>query len=171
MAEILQTSNRSNKNGAVVKRIIHSTRVDLTPMVDLGFLLITFFIFTTTVSQPTTMNLFMPKDSRDSTLVSNSGALTVLLSENNSVFYYQGKDWRQMKVTAYTSLRSVILSQKKATRAEDLFVIIKPGNEATYKNAIDVLDEMSINDVQRFAFSDIAPREIERINELTLKRQ
>ncbi|MEO6136248.1 MAG: biopolymer transporter ExbD [Ginsengibacter sp.] len=166
MAEIIQKNNRSNKNGANAKRINHPTRVDLTPMVDLGFLLITFFIFTTTIAQPTSLNLFMPKDSTDSTLVSNSGALTVLLSRNNSVFYYQGRDWQQMKVTDYRSLRSVILSKKKMTKAEDFFVIIKPGNDATYKNAIDVLDEMSINDVQRYAFSEAVPEENRTMDEL-----
>ena len=171
MADITQSRNGLSTGGTKAKRSLQSTRVDLTPMVDLGFLLITFFIFTTTVSQPTTMNLFMPKDSTDSTLVSNSGALTVLLSENNSVFYYRGRDWQQMKVTDYNGLRSVILTQKKATSAKDFFVIIKPGNEATYKKAIDILDEMSINDVQRFAFSEVVPGEMKRIGELTVRMQ
>ena len=67
-----------------------STRVDLTPMVDLGFLLITFFIFTYHISKPQALNLAMPTEKGDSSTVGESTALTIIPASGNKVFYYHG---------------------------------------------------------------------------------
>src|ERR1019366_6160313 len=94
MAEMDTSSGGGHKKGPGVKKAKKlSTRVDLTPMVDLGFLLITFFIFTTTMSQPTAMRLFLPKDAdkpEDQNKAKASGAFTILLGRDNNVFYYEG---------------------------------------------------------------------------------
>ncbi len=94
MAE-LDTSGGGHKKGPGVKKPgKKSTRVDLTPMVDLGFLLITFFIFTTTMSQPTSFKLFLPKDVTkpdEQNKVKASSTLTILLGKNSEVFYYEGE--------------------------------------------------------------------------------
>ena len=156
MAE-MEVKESSRKGPGVKKSKKHSTRVDLTPMVDLGFLLITFFIFTTTVSQPTAMNLNMPKDTKDEKLdtkVKESGSLTLMLGKANVIYYYYGNDPTKMQTTGYKAVRDIILKKKKSTPAEDLFIIIKPDKDATYKNAVDILDEMDINDIGRYAMVD-----------------
>jgi len=146
-----------------------STRVDLTPMVDLGFLLITFFIFTTTMSQPTAMKLFLPKDTEkpeEQNKVKQSGALTVMLSQNDGLFYYEGElapDGSNFKSTNFKEIRSIIINKKKNTDPKDFFIVLKPGPEATYKNTIDILDEMSINEVKRYAMVDISDPELQLI--------
>ena len=99
MSEIIASNNAHTKPGRTKRRNQHSTRIDLTPMVDLGFLLITFFIFTTTISKKNSTNLYMPKDSNDSTLIKNTGALTILLFDKNRVFYYEGNNPLMMKTT------------------------------------------------------------------------
>lgn len=150
------------KKTVLKKRISNSTRIDLTPMVDLGFLLITFFIFSTTMNEPTIINLNMPKDSpnlADSMEVKESGVLTILPGQNNAVYYYFRKDPATMKIATYQNIRNVILTKKKNTDPEDLFIIIKPANEATYKNVIDILDEMNINDIPRYAMVSISVQE------------
>lgn len=150
MAE-MDTSSGGHKKGPGVKKGKKlSTRVDLTPMVDLGFLLITFFVFTTTMSQSTAMNMNEPKDDSTQILkVKNSGAMTILLGKGDQVYYYYGqldaeKLSEQFKSSNFKEIRDIIVSKKKATKIDDLMYIIKSDKESTFKNAIDILDEMSI---------------------------
>ncbi len=167
MAE-MEVKESSKKGPGVKKSKKHSTRVDLTPMVDLGFLLITFFIFTTTVSQPTSMNLNMPKDTKDpnqDTKVKESGSLTLILGKANEIYYYFGNDPATMQSVGYKGVRDIILKKKKSTPANDLFIIIKPDKDATYKNAVDMLDEMDINDISRYAMVDPTPDEYSKVQQ------
>jgi biopolymer transport protein ExbD len=171
MAEMdTSSSGGGHKKGPGVKKGKKmSTRVDLTPMVDLGFLLITFFIFTTTMSQPTAMKLFLPKDADkpdEQNKIKESGALTILLGGDNTVFYYEGElapNGANFKSANYSNgddgIRAVILRKKASTPEKDLMVVIKPSPQCTYKNVVDALDEMSINVIKRYALVDISPVE------------
>jgi biopolymer transport protein ExbD len=91
MAEMDTSSGGGHKKGPGVKKSKKlSTRVDLTPMVDLGFLLITFFVFTTTMSKPTFMGMNEPKDDKnpDAQLkVKESAVMTLLLGKSDKVYY------------------------------------------------------------------------------------
>jgi biopolymer transport protein ExbD len=168
MAEMDTSSGGGHKKGPGVKKGKKlSTRVDLTPMVDLGFLLITFFIFTTTMSQPTAMKLFLPKDTEkpeDQNKIKASGALTIMLGKGDGVFYYEGElapDGSNFKASNFKDIRKEIIDKKKSTNPQDFVVVIKPGPEATYKNTVDILDEMTINDVKRYAMVDIFDTELQ----------
>ncbi len=166
MAEMEEKSGSGKKGPGVKKGKKLSTRVDLTPMVDLGFLLITFFIFTTTLSEPTAMVLGMPKDTKDTaqvTKVKESGSLTLMLGKANVIYYYYGSDPTKMQTTTYKDVRGIILDKKKNTPAADLYIIIKPDKDATYKNAVDVLDEMTIDDIGRYSMVDPTPDEYKLI--------
>src|ERR1700683_3941308 len=88
MAEVNFSFRKSFRGVPRAKRL--STKVDLTPMVDLGFLLITFFIITTTLALPRTMPLVTPA-SGDSTNISKAVVLTLIASANGKVFYYLGQ--------------------------------------------------------------------------------
>src|SRR5207342_2642059 len=97
MAEMDTSSGGGHKKGPGVKRSKKlSTRVDLTPMVDLGFLLITFFIFTTTMSLPKSMKINLPADSSNPNLSPESGTITLIPSGNNHLFFYEGTDLDRM---------------------------------------------------------------------------
>jgi biopolymer transport protein ExbD len=166
-----------HKKGPGVKKAKKlSTKVDMTPLVDLAFLLITFFIFTTTMSTPAGMPLFMPKDTEkdeDKNKAKESGALTLMLGKGNQVYYYEGQllpDGSNFKSTSFdpeNGVRQVVLRKKQSTPAEDLVIVIKPNEDASYKNTVDILDEMTIAQVKRFALVDITPNE----NELVLATQ
>jgi len=172
MASLDTGGGEGGKKGPGVKKAKKlSTRLDMTPMVDLGFLLITFFIFTSTMSTPTTLDLYMPKDTnKDEELnkAKESGALTIMLGKDNNVYYYEGQlsvdeASNNFKSTNFKGIRDVIIDKKQRTPAEDLVIVIKPNEEATYKNTVDILDEMTINQVKRFALVDILDIENELI--------
>jgi len=168
MASLDTGGDGGHKKGpGVKKQKRQSTLVDMTPMVDLGFLLITFFIFTSTMSTPATMDLYMPKDTEkqeELNKAKESGALTIMLGKGDQVYYYEGQllpDGSNFKSTNFKGIRDVIINKKRSTPPEDLVVVIKPNEEATYKNTVDILDEMTINGIKRFALVDITPQENE----------
>ncbi|MBS1947148.1 MAG: biopolymer transporter ExbD [Bacteroidetes bacterium] len=165
MAEMDTSSGGGHKKGPGVKKGKKmSTRVDLTPMVDLGFLLITFFIFTTTMSQPTAMRLNLPKDvdkPEEQNKVKMSAVITLMLGKNDQIYYYEGDDPTKLQSSNFKGIRDVILDKKRRTDPKDFMVILKPTPDATYKNTVNILDEMTIDEIKRYALVDISPAELQ----------
>lgn len=169
MANIDAQEGSSHKDPGVKKAKKLFIRIDMTPMVDLGFLLITFFIFTTTMSQPTAMDLSLPKDTKnehEETKVKNSEAFTILLGKSDQIYYYEGIDPLGMNATGFKKIRDFIIDKKKRTVSKDLVVIIKHTVDATYKNTVDILDEMIINQIDRCTMVDITPKEYELVQKI-----
>jgi biopolymer transport protein ExbD len=170
MAEMDTSSGGGHKKGPGVKKAKkNSTRVDLTPMVDLGFLLLTFFVFTTTMSQSTAMNMNEPKDDPNQQMkVKNSGAMTILLGRGDQVYYYYGQLMpetisQDFKSTNFKGIRSLILEKKKTTPIDDLMYIIKSDDKSTFKNAIDILDEMTISAVPPGHYAEVEMVPVEKM--------
>ena len=166
MAEIQQPTNCKKSGGTRSKKL--STRVDLTPMVDLGFLLITFFIFTTALNEPKAMRMYLPNE-KASTLppeIPRNKVLTLLPGIDNKIFYYYGDNPVDMQVTGFNSegIRKIILNKKQSIaqqygNAQELVVLIKPSDNATYQNVVDILDEMLINNVHRYMLLELDEKE------------
>ncbi|MDB5014818.1 MAG: outer rane transport energization protein ExbD [Daejeonella sp.] len=174
MAE-LDTSGGGKHKGGKVRSKKQSTRVDLTAMVDLAFLLITFFMLTTTLSKPQAMDLAMPdknEDKPDTQLeVADNRSMTILLGSGNKVEWYMGsvdKPLTPPAVIGFGSkgIRKAIIENKKKVLAETgdpkkgLIVLIKPSEKSKYVNLVDILDEMKVSDVDRYAIVDITQPEI-----------
>ena len=192
MAEI-NTGDGGGKKGKPKKL---NLRVDFTPMVDMNMLLITFFMFCTTLSKPQMMNLVMPtkdsvQDAQNRTKADESKTVTLILAEDDIIYYYYGKpnyeDYTSLMKTNYTpeGLRAMLverngavilkiaeLRQEKQLNqiTEEVFkerskairddkggqvVVIKPTNAASYKNLVDVLDEMQICSIGLYAIVDL----------------
>lgn len=162
MTEIITTVYKSHKAG--VRRMVkNSPKIDMTPMVDLGFLLISFFVITAELSKPTTMNLYMPHGGPPSD-AAESKSITFLAGANNKLFYYHGEEkdagiinpvvqisWDE-KTGAGKIIREKQLQLDNTKEGRDeMIVIIKPGKESFYKNVVDILDEMTIHGVKRYA--------------------
>lgn len=208
MAEIESGGGGGHKKGKKVRGKKMSTRVDFTPMVDLGFLLITFFMLTTSMNKPQTMEINMPvKDKElteeDQTKVKASQAMTILLTKDNKVVYYfidpKTGEPETPEITNFGKggIRAVLLKENRMrndrvdsipiykgmlqtgkideqefrNRVQDikafkdgLIVLIKADDSSKYKNLVDILDEMNICNIGRYAIVDITPMEIEMLS-------
>lgn len=207
MAEI-NTGGGGGHKGGKVRSKKASTRVDLTPMVDLGFLLITFFMLATTLIKPQTMEINLPRndkiDKKDQTLVKMSKAITIILGKDNKVFYFFGdtdpkthKD-PEVHVTDFskTGIRAMLLDRNKdvVARIKELrklkdkihmsdeefrreatpikadkdapVVMIAATDEAKYDNLVNILDEMQICNVSKYAIIDLSQHHKDLIKSL-----
>lgn len=148
-----------------------STRVDLTPMVDLAFLLITFFMLTTTMNKPQAMQINMPVEEDGDPPppeIPAAKVMTLILGANNTIWYYEGLGSPEIKNTTYQDIRQIILDKKKSVEAsvlptdkiKSVVIIIKPTDDANYKNVIDMLDEMAIDKVGTYTMVPVTPQEL-----------
>ena len=159
MAEINTSSISKGK-----KYLHKNIRVDLTPMVDLGFLLITFFILTTTLQAHTAMRLIMPKDSHDSTEVAVSKTLTFILEGHDSIGYYDVLA-KEINYAGFGAMRNII-QQKQASltnhhiNKNEMIVIIKPTKESAYENFVNAMDEIYINDCKHYFVAEPGKNEL-----------
>lgn len=200
MADVQSNEQDSGKGGKhkKVRAKKQSTHIDMTPMVDLAFLLLTFFMLTTTFGKPKTMEINMPvkpENEDNQQLVNN--AVTVLLSGDNKVWWYFGelKPETVLNSTDYSpeGLRKILLEKNayavdkikqireqalKVNMADTtqkrmevevkgekkaLMVLVKADDKAKYKNVIDVLDELNICLIGKYALVDISQKEYDLI--------
>lgn len=161
MAEIQQQAD-SGKGGKKRSKKM-STKIDMTPMVDLAFLLLTFFMLTTTFAKPSVMQISMPvkpkPDDPEPIALKASEAFTILLAQDNKIYYYEGlldaNTKPQLQASDYTpnGIRKVLLERR--ARVPKTTVLIKADDKANYKNMVDILDEMTITDQKKYALVDI----------------
>ncbi len=150
-------------------------RVDMTPMVDLGFLLITFFMFTTQFTKPNVMDLGLPAKSPTppTNVIDYRNQITFVLGKDNRIFYYQ-KELQDLSKSDFheTSLQGLEVAKtiqkfKKSALNPDIFtVIIKPTDDSNYKNFVDIMDEMAISKHEIYGITDLKPKEEQLYKEL-----
>jgi biopolymer transport protein ExbD len=168
MAELTSSPQRTGRTHGRKKM---NTRVDLTAMVDLAFLLITFFIMTTTLAKPKAMDLAMPVGAGDAVPASRS--LTVCLGKNNQLMYYLGELKNPVIVPAVTGfskdgIRKVLLETGKKVHdatGKSMIVLVKPSDHAVYNNLVNVLDELTITNVPTYAIVDIDTQDTDMLKQ------
>lgn len=209
MAEIADDGGGGGHHKGKKRAKKQSTRVDMTPMVDLAFLLLTFFVLTSTFSKPKSMELTYPVPPEDPKNVPQvKNGITFLLTEDDRLFYYKGefkrKDHPEGAPTQITEIdysQSGLhrfladenkWAQEQIQKLNDQFaagqladtthkrmvrqvksdkvaptVLIKPDDKATYKNVIDLIDELNINLVGKYVVIDPLKEEAELVKEKT----
>jgi biopolymer transport protein ExbD len=178
MAELNTGDGGGKKGDGKVRSKKSGSKVDLTAMVDLAFLLITFFMLTTTLSKPQSMSLGLPDkedkpDPKNQVKVDENRTMTILLGDNDKMVRYVGllatpvkggapKDFSYGK----GGIREELLARKKlvleytGNKDKGMIVIIKPSKKSNYRNLVDILDEMAIVDVPTYAIvNDYTPEE------------
>jgi biopolymer transport protein ExbD len=183
MAEVDTGGGGGGKHKGGPKQKKKSTRIDMTAMVDVAFLLLTFFILTTTLATPQALELIKPPkldNPEDQLEVAESKVMTILLGENDKVHYFvylNGSKEPTIKSTDFSAdgIRKEIQNhltrfpnrcpkgataeEIRAQRCWDPIVVLKPTKVSKYKNMVDILDEMRINQVPKYALAEITPED------------
>lgn len=170
MAEIQQGGGGGKKGGKVRSKKM-STKIDMTPMVDLAFLLLTFFMLTTTFSKPQTMEIMMPEKPKAEDKVpevNEKKVVTLILGANDKIYWYHGITEPKVNVTDFSpnGIRKVLIQQN--SQIPGMIILIKPSEESRYKNMVDILDEMNITNMARYALVKITDTDKELVKESNL---
>ncbi|MDN3691101.1 biopolymer transporter ExbD [Chryseobacterium tructae] len=171
MAEVIAQEQQGGKQK---KKLI---KIDMTPMVDLNFLLLMFFMFTTNFTKPNVMDLGLPAKGTPPTttpVVDQKNQVTFILGKDNRVFYHQSNaadlNITNLQETDFSGVKvSKIISEayKNAPNPGIFTVIIKPTDDANYKNFVDILDNLAIAKKERYGVADIKPWETKIYQQLT----
>ena len=163
MAELNLAAGKTGGRHLVKKMPV---RVDLTAMVDLAFLLITFFMLTTSLAKPRVMPLVTPADG-PAAAVSEKTTMTLVLGKNNQLLWYLGMADKPLTVPKQISygkdMRMAIMETTRqvfASTGKNLMVLIKPAQHSQYANLVDALDEINITKVPSYAIAKLQPEDI-----------
>ncbi|MBI3234228.1 MAG: biopolymer transporter ExbD [Bacteroidetes bacterium] len=181
MADLDTSSSGGGKHkGGKVRGKKLSTRIDMTPMVDLAFLLVTFFMLATSLSKPAAMPVTMPDTKEDPNVKPNVAAkskvLTLILGKDDKIYYYRRslEDNPEVGETTFgeANIRKVLLEKKTEITndvvatldRQDPIILVKPMRDSKYKNLVDIFDEFNITELRRFVMVPIDEKDITYLN-------
>jgi len=152
-------SSRKRRGKKKAKKRIN-IRIDMTPMVDVAFLLLTFFMLTTVFRKPQTLEINLPPKDVD-VKIAESNLMTLRVDENLNIYWNMGIEVPQK--IKFDDLRKFL--QEKAKENPKLVVLIKIDRKAKYHAMIDIIDELNLANLTRFSLApmtDIDKKEMAR---------
>ena len=147
MAEISQLNHKNRRT---------SIRIDMTPLVDLAFLLLTFFILATKLQQSYMIQINFPGNEQPAPKrIKSEQLLTLVLGEKNKIYWYTGEPNQSVSTTDFSQngIRKVLFD--KNNHIQDMFVLIKPTDKTQYQNIVDIVDELQITNIKNYAFAEV----------------
>jgi len=162
MAEIVQSAGNSSRMRIRSKKL--STRIDMTPMVDLAFLLLTFFILTTTLNKLKVMEIAMPEKTPETRPVPEKRVLTLLLDGDDKIYWRQGVSVPKLESVKFSQIRRLLISKNK--EIDKMLILVKATDKSKYKNLVDMVDEFAIAGIDRYCIVDVTPEDEELIKAL-----
>lgn len=159
----MATIQESAPDKSAPKRVRKSYHLDMAPLVDLAFLLLTFFIMTTNFQKNHIMSLDMPHEEGENPPKKAEEVMTVYLTRENQIYWHMGDNPTPQRTTyAGNGIRKILLEKNATVRK--MFVLIKPTDGSRYQNVIDVLDEIDITDIQRYAIVKLESEDMALLN-------
>jgi biopolymer transport protein ExbD len=132
-------------------------RIDMTPMVDVAFLLLTFFMLTTVFNKPQTMELNLPPDEKVTIEVAESSLLTLRIDKDGTIFWNLGSEPPQK--LAFNELRSTLIQRNQAN--PKLITLVKVHRDGNYKMMVDIMDELNLANITRFSLAPMTEKDMQ----------
>jgi biopolymer transport protein ExbD len=124
-------------------------RIDMTPMVDVAFLLLTFFMLTTTMNRPQTMEINLPPNNDVKIEVAESNLLTLRIKEDGTIYWNIGSQPPQK--IEFKDIRTTI-GQKNQENPK-LITLIKIDRKGKYHMMVDIMDQLNLANITRFSLA------------------
>jgi biopolymer transport protein ExbD len=134
----------------------------MTPMVDLAFLLLTFFMLTTSFNKPYVIEIVKhdnPDKIIDQPPISRNKVITLVLGEKDKIYWFNGDENPKVELTSFSSngIRKLLFDKKAGVKG--LHVFIKPSEKSRYKNVVDIFDELLITEIKNYSLVKITPED------------
>ncbi len=136
-------------------------RIDMTPMVDVVMLLITFFMLTTVFNTPQTMEINLPPDSDVKVEVAETSLLTIRVTADGSIYVNMGLERPQQ--IEFKELRPLLVDRSKSNAK--LVCLIKVQREGTYDMMVNVMDELNLASITRFSIAPFKEIDQQLVNQ------
>jgi biopolymer transport protein ExbD len=139
-------------------------RIDMTPMVDVAFLLLTFFMLTTVFNKPQTMELNLPPDEKVTVEVAESSLLTIRVDKDNTIYLNAGSE--PLQILPFNELRSTLIQRSQAN--SKLITLVKVHRDGNYKMMVDIMDELNLANITRFSLAPMTDKDLQMMEKASL---
>ncbi|MCX8010552.1 MAG: biopolymer transporter ExbD, partial [Ignavibacteria bacterium] len=151
MAEVVEAQRGHARKGKKKKKRRLGIRIDMTPMVDIAFLLLTFFMLTTSMTKPSTMEINLPPDVSAKVEVAESNLMTLRVREDGKIFWNMGIE--SAKEVKPEDLRKLLNETFSAN--PKLIVLVKIDRKNKFNMLVDIIDELNLAKIQRFSIAPL----------------
>jgi biopolymer transport protein ExbD len=136
-------------------------RIDMTPMVDVAFLLLIFFMVTTVFRTPQALEINLPPDDNIKIEIAESKVLSVRVLPDDRTYWKRGKDpWARTDVGGLSGVFKNFKGNK------DLVVVIKIDRDAKFNNMVKIIDQLDLATLTRFSLGTLSPEEKKEVETL-----
>jgi biopolymer transport protein ExbD len=147
-AEVAESKSHAKGKKKKKRAGVH---IDMTPMVDVAMLLLTFFMLTTVFNKPQTMELNLPPEKDVTVEVAASTLLTVRVEPNMSIYWSMGNEPTALKKIAFKELRPLLVERLRSN--PKLITLVQIDREAKYNDMVDIMDELNLANITKFSFA------------------